>query len=62
MRDHPFLSLRSRGFLPSSVRDVWEASMQPGVVSLAGGNPDLSLAPLDWLADASARLIRDDVL
>ena len=56
---HPFLTTRSHGFLPSPVRDVWEASMQPGVISLAGGNPDLSLAPLDWLADASARLIRD---
>ncbi|WP_347754788.1 PLP-dependent aminotransferase family protein [Agrococcus sp. ProA11] len=59
MLDHPFLTDRSRGFLPSPVRDVWEASMQPGVISLAGGNPDLSLASLDWLADAAARLVRD---
>ncbi|WP_405218605.1 PLP-dependent aminotransferase family protein [Agrococcus sp. Ld7] len=56
---HPFLTDRSRGFLPSPVRDVWEASMQPGVISLAGGNPDLALASLDWMADASARLVRD---
>lgn len=63
--DHPFLTPRSRGFLPSPVRDVWEASMQPGVISLAGGSPDLSLTRLDWIADASARLLRnhgDDVL
>ncbi|GEK79580.1 aminotransferase-like domain-containing protein [Agrococcus baldri] len=56
---HPFLTERSRGFLPSPVRDVWEASMQPGMISLAGGNPDLSLGDLDWVAEHAARLVRE---
>ncbi|WP_206446044.1 aminotransferase class I/II-fold pyridoxal phosphate-dependent enzyme [Agrococcus sp. KRD186] len=59
MTQHPFLTRRSRGLLPSPVRDVWEASMQPGVISLAGGNPDLSLGDLDWVAEHAARLLRE---
>lgn len=59
MHDHAFLTARSRGFLPSPVRDVFEISMQPGMISLAGGNPDLSLQSFEWMAEASARLIAD---
>ena len=34
---------RAGGFRPSAVRDVFEVAMRPGIVSLAGGNPDLEL-------------------
>ncbi|GHD04873.1 aminotransferase-like domain-containing protein [Zhihengliuella salsuginis] len=56
---HPFLSDAAVGFLPSPVRDVWELSMQPGMVSLAGGNPDLRLSDTGWMAEAAARAITD---
>ncbi|MDO4928074.1 MAG: PLP-dependent aminotransferase family protein [Corynebacterium sp.] len=42
---------RAAGFRPSAVRDVFEVAMQPGIISLAGGNPDLSLLPRTELAD-----------
>ncbi|GAA3707715.1 PLP-dependent aminotransferase family protein [Zhihengliuella alba] len=56
---HPFLSDAAVGFLPSPVRDVWELSMQPGMVSLAGGNPDLRLNDLGWMEEAAARAIAE---
>lgn len=56
---HPFLSDAAVGYLPSPVRDVWELSMQPGMVSLAGGNPDLRLTDNGWMAEAASRAITD---
>ena len=53
------LADRARGFIPSPVRDVFNISMSPGMISLAGGNPDLSLLPLEWVPDTAARLLRD---
>lgn len=50
---------RAEHFLPSPIRGVFDVSMKPGMISLAGGNPDLTVLPLDALADTSARLIRD---
>ena len=38
---------RAAGFRPSPVRDVFEVSMRPGIISLAGGNPDLDQLPLE---------------
>ncbi|MDR4534442.1 PLP-dependent aminotransferase family protein [Glutamicibacter sp. PS] len=53
------LARRAAGFVPSPVRDVWEVSMQPGMISLAGGNPDLSLMGLSWMASVSAETIQN---
>jgi 2-aminoadipate transaminase len=53
------LAARAGGFRPSPVRDFWEVSMEPGIISLAGGNPDLSVLPLGELGDVAARVIRD---
>ncbi|WP_293696964.1 PLP-dependent aminotransferase family protein [uncultured Agrococcus sp.] len=50
---------RAQHFRPSPVRGVFDISMKPGMISLAGGNPDLTVLPLEQLGDASARLIRD---
>lgn len=36
---------RAAEFRPSPVRAVFETAMDPSVVSLAGGNPDLSVLP-----------------
>lgn len=49
---------RAAGYKPSPVRDVFDISMQPGMISLAGGNPDLSVLPLDDIAETAATLIR----
>jgi 2-aminoadipate transaminase len=56
------LAGRASGFRPSPVRDFWEVSMEPDVISLAGGNPDLSVLPLDALADVAARAVARDGL
>ncbi|TQK69113.1 MULTISPECIES: PLP-dependent aminotransferase family protein [unclassified Nocardioides] len=55
----PLLAARAGGFRPSPVRDFWEVSMEPGIISLAGGNPDLSVLPLGELGEVAARVIRD---
>lgn len=53
---------RAEGFRPSAVRDVFEVAMRPGIISLAGGNPDLDLLPLGELGAMSARIIEDEGL
>ena len=53
---------RAGGFRPSAVRDVFEVAMRPGIISLAGGNPDLDLLPLDELGAMSARIIEKEGL
>ncbi len=50
---------RADSFRPSPVRAVWDVSMREGMVSLAGGNPDLSSLPLDRLAARAAALIAE---
>src|SRR5690606_38901256 len=50
---------RARHFLPSPIRGVFDVSMKPGMISLAGGNPDLTVLPLDQLASVSSRLITE---
>ncbi|MDJ0357933.1 PLP-dependent aminotransferase family protein [Paenarthrobacter sp. PH39-S1] len=50
---------RADGYHPSPVREVFEVSMQPNMISLAGGNPDLSGLPLDRIADMAQRIIKD---
>ncbi len=50
---------RERYFRPSAVRSVFDISMAKGMVSFAGGNPDISQLPLEHLGDVAARLIRE---
>ncbi|ALE07419.1 aminotransferase [Arthrobacter sp. ERGS1:01] len=59
---HPheaLLSARAANIKQSAVRDVFEISMQPGLVSLAGGNPYLQSLPLNHLADTAAQIIAE---
>ena len=49
--DHTSLfAHRSEEFRPSPVRAVFEIAMRPGIISLAGGNPDMSVLPHDVVA------------
>ena len=54
----PFAS-RERHFRPSPVRSVWDIPMGPDMISLAGGNPDLTGLPLPELGATAARLIEE---
>lgn len=53
---------RASGFHPSPVRAVFEVSMLPGMISLAGGNPDLSALPMAEIADAARTLLVEEGL
>jgi DNA-binding transcriptional MocR family regulator len=44
------------------VRDVFDISMRPGLVSLAGGSPYLQSLPLERLAETAASIIAKDGL
>lgn len=61
-RHDALLSKRAANIKQSAVRDVFEISMQPGLVSLAGGNPYLQSLPLNRLADAAAAIIAEQGL
>ena len=58
-RHHDLLSDRAFHIKQSAVRDVFDISIQPGLISLAGGSPYLQSLPLDELADVSADIIRN---
>lgn len=50
---------RSEEFRPSPVRAVFETALDPSVVSLAGGNPDLSLLPGGSIAELASSLLSE---
>lgn len=50
---------RALGMKQSEVRSLFAVANRPEVVSLAGGMPNIAGLPLDFLADMTARLIRD---
>ncbi|ABY22325.1 aminotransferase class I family [Renibacterium salmoninarum ATCC 33209] len=55
-------SRRAANIKQSAVRDVFEISMQPGLISLAGGNPYLQSLPLEKLGQTAAKIIADQGL
>ncbi len=58
-RHQHLFSQRSANIKQSAVRDVFDVSMRPGLVSLAGGNPYLQSLPLEKIADMAQRLIAE---
>ncbi|MFQ4150405.1 PLP-dependent aminotransferase family protein [Arthrobacter sp. LAPM80] len=50
---------RADGYHPSPVREVFEVSMRPNMISLAGGNPDLTGLPLERIADMAHHIIKE---
>ncbi|WP_179390399.1 PLP-dependent aminotransferase family protein [Psychromicrobium silvestre] len=55
-------SKRAANIKQSAVRDVFEISMQPGLISLAGGNPYLQSLPLAELGQSAAQVIAEQGL
>ncbi len=58
----PWLDLyadRAHGMRASEVRSLFAVASRPEVVSLAGGMPNIDSLPLDYLADISARIMRE---
>ncbi|WP_309106360.1 PLP-dependent aminotransferase family protein [Arthrobacter sp.] len=58
-RHEELFSERAANIKQSAVRDVFDISMRPGLVSLAGGNPYLQSLPLDRLAETAAAIIAE---
>ncbi|MBT2533634.1 PLP-dependent aminotransferase family protein [Arthrobacter sp. ISL-48] len=61
-RHDDLFSDRAANIRQSAVRDVFDISMRPGLVSLAGGSPYLQSLPLDRLAATAAAIIADEGL
>ena len=61
-RHEDLFSERAANIKQSAVRDVFDISMRPGLVSLAGGSPYLQSLPLERLADTAASIIAKDGL
>lgn len=55
-------SARAANIKQSAVRDVFEISMRPGLISLAGGNPYLQSLPLEKLGATAAAIIAEQGL
>jgi 2-aminoadipate transaminase len=61
-RHEELFSERAANIRQSAVRDVFDISLRPGLVSLAGGSPYLQSLPLDRLAATAAAIIGEDGL
>lgn len=61
-RHEQLFSERAANIKQSAVRDVFDISLRPGLVSLAGGSPYLQPLPLDRLARTAAGIIAEDGL
>ncbi len=53
------MAARAAGFQPSPVRAVFDVSMQPGMISLAGGNPYLPALPVEGIADLARAVVAE---
>jgi len=58
-RHETLFAERAANIKQSAVRDVFDISMRPGLVSLAGGNPYLQSLPLERLGRTAARIITE---
>ncbi len=61
-RHEELFSERAANIRQSAVRDVFDISLRPGLVSLAGGSPYLQSLPLERLAATAAAIIAEDGL
>ena len=61
-RHEQLFSERAANIKQSAVRDVFDISLRPGLVSLAGGSPYLQPLPLDRLARTAAGIIAEEGL
>ena len=53
------LARRAERLNPSTIREILKLTEQPGIVSLAGGLPAAELFPVQAMAEACARVLRD---
>jgi len=58
-RHEILFSERAANIKQSAVRDVFDISMRPGLVSLAGGSPYLQSLPLERLGQTAAKIIAE---
>ncbi|WP_370325884.1 PLP-dependent aminotransferase family protein [Euzebya sp.] len=50
---------RAQGMTASEIRALFAVASRPEIVSLAGGNPDVTVLDFDEVADVAARVIRE---
>ncbi|MEA5455783.1 PLP-dependent aminotransferase family protein [Sinomonas sp. JGH33] len=58
-RHEALYSDRAHNIKQSAVRDVFDISIRPGLVSLAGGSPSLAKLPVDLVAETAKRVIAE---
>ena len=57
LRHEGLFSARAAKIRQSAVRDVFDLSTRPGLISLAGGSPSLESLPLEQLGQSAQRII-----
>jgi 2-aminoadipate transaminase len=53
------LARRAERLNPSTIREILKITERPGIISLAGGLPSADGFPIEAMAEASARVLRD---
>ena len=53
------MARRAERLNPSTIREILKITERPGIISLAGGLPSADSFPIEAMAEASARVLRD---
>jgi 2-aminoadipate transaminase len=53
------MARRAERLNPSTIREILKITERPGIISLAGGLPSAATFPIEAMAEASARVLRD---
>ena len=53
------MAQRAQRLNPSTIREILKLTEQPGIISLAGGLPAAETFPVEAMAQATARVLRD---
>jgi 2-aminoadipate transaminase len=53
------MARRAERLNPSTIREILKITERPGIISLAGGLPSAATFPVEAMAEASARVLRD---
>jgi 2-aminoadipate transaminase len=53
------LARRAERLNPSTIREILKVTERPGIISLAGGLPSADTFPVEAMAEAAARVLRD---
>ena len=60
MEFEKYMAKRAIPLKASGIREMFKLMADPAIISLAGGSPDPELFPCEYLAEVSAKILREN--